>query len=232
MTTTSALPNETPSAAAAKAASGDSQHDFEAMLRIYYERLFPLKKICRWLSCSVPPSPDSVASLPAAFANTAQYFAHREFSFTLADDVYLRFQSFGSAEEMAARVARLQPHKIDIGAVYTARPADRRTIAAATFKPVEKELVIDIDMTDYDDVRRCCQDKAICSKCWKFVAIAVRIIDAALLQDFGFKHRLWVFSGRRGIHCWVCDAAAKGAAQATRKAVLSFLEVLKVRSDD
>lgn len=47
------------------------------------------------------------------------YFGRREFSFTLDNDIYLRFQSFNSASELENSIKEKCPVKIDIGPVYS-----------------------------------------------------------------------------------------------------------------
>ena len=82
-------------------------------------------------------------------------------------------------------------------------------------------------MTDYDDVRVCCSDKKICTRCWGYITMATKVLDTIVREDFDFKHLLWVYSGRRGIHLWISDAAALALTDAQRSALVKYLDLKK-----
>ena len=40
---------------------------------------------------------------------------------------------------------------------------------------------------------------------------------------------MWVYSGRRGVHCWVCDDHARALSNDGRSAVVEYLSIARVR---
>ena len=198
-------------------------------LKKYYEFIFPYKELFQWLSYyQISKSRRPLAQSEGKNTEDAQeseYFFKREFSFTLKNDIYCRYLSFKSPQSLHETLIEKVPHKIDIGAVFNLPPKNHNSAEKSVFTPQEKEMVLDIDMTDYDDVRTCCEGAAVCEKCWKFMAVAVDIIDKALKEDFGFDDMLWVFSGRRGIHCWICDDFGRGMKGEVRASIMDYLSV-------
>ncbi|KAJ5668160.1 DNA primase small subunit [Penicillium maclennaniae] len=157
--------------------------DTDVML-MFYQRLFPFRYLFQWLNHGIVPTRD---------------FGNREFALTLQNDAYLRYQSYppqtsdSLLHSFRKDILKMNPSRFEIGPVYSTNPRDRKTLRGGQMKPVSKELVFDIDMTDYDDIRTCCQKANICHKCWAFVTMAIKIIDTSLREDFGFEHILWVY---------------------------------------
>jgi DNA primase small subunit len=196
-----------PAPASQKAAFSDSN-----ILSQFYQRLLPFRPLFQWLNHSATPQAD---------------FQHREFAFTLPGDRYVRYQSFASAELLRKACVQLIPERFEIGPQYSINPRDRKTVLkAGSFRPIMKELVFDIDMTDYDPIRTCCSGANICHKCWQFINMAIKVVDTALREDFGFQHILWVYSGRRGAHAWVSDKRAREMDDAKRRSIAGYLVVV------
>ncbi|KAI5149534.1 DNA primase small subunit [Enteropsectra breve] len=148
----------------------------QACIDAYYSKIFPSKELFDVLDID----------------------NKRELSFQTRDSAYIRYQSFNSHSEFSAAVGKVHPTKIDIGAIH-----DKIPMKLNGAKAVAKELVFDIDLTDYP--RTCCEGKKICTECYEKIKCAVKILDYSLRNEFGFRNIGFVFSGRRGVHCWVLD---------------------------
>lgn len=186
----------------------------EADMKHYYENFLPFPSIFTWLNHSKVPNND---------------FTHREFAFEHQNGAYQRYNSFQDAAEFKKKVVKYNPTRFEIGAVYPVEPKDRKTVAKNMMKPLSKEMVLDIDLTDYDEIRTCCKGTLICDKCWKFITLAIKVVDVAIREDFGIENRIWVFSGRRGVHCWMSDSKIRFLKENGRRAFIEYLDILNVK---
>ena len=76
------------------------------LMLAFYRRLYPFRSIFHWLNHEHTPT---------------KLFMNREFAFTLPGDVYLRYQSFTTAEDLKKQVCTMNPTRFEIGPMYTAR---------------------------------------------------------------------------------------------------------------
>jgi DNA primase small subunit len=209
------------------------------VLQMYYSHLFPFSLLYAWLSydCgssgtnNIGTNKSKLRNINTAAISTNKYFTNREFSLTIeptpGEEIYIRYQSYMSQDELQTSIVKRVPKKIDIGAIYNYSPKDKNSIQGnGTIQPIGRELIFDIDMDDYDTVRHCgCKGSAICTKCWTFMIMAVKIIHTSLQNDFNFQHISWFYSGRRGIHCWVCDESAIELTDEARTSIVKYLQV-------
>ncbi|KAL0487849.1 DNA primase small subunit [Acrasis kona] len=187
-------------------------------LRSYYQKFLPSEQIYSWLSYGDPV-----------------YFTKREFAFT-RDEFFSRYQSFKNGSELKERLTRNErdiPERFEIGCVYSVPPSQQHSVSPGVFVPISKEFVLDIDISDYNDIRMCgCKESNYCRVCWKLMLCGVEVSDYILTSIFGFKNRLWVFSGGRGIHCWVGDESVRSLTNEGRSAVAEFMHLYQSSKDN
>jgi len=162
-------------------------------LKIYYRDIFPLTELFRILEINET----------------------REISMYSQQNSYLRYLTFDTVEALKEKIFQITPKKIDLGPFHDIKPTKLNGAI-----PIAKELVFDIDLTDYP--RTCCQDKNICEECYEKIKCAVKLLNYSLKHEFGFKNFGFVFSGRRGLHCWVFDF--KGMPNSLRNDIYKYFK--------
>lgn len=184
----------------------------------YYRNVYPYEGIMRWLTyCGTVDAECREWSYETIISNNETFVSR----FKVVRDAAALRQLLSFNPAAASQFIA----KLDIGPVYSHALADRK-VSAATFVPVQREFVFDIDAGDYDTVRTCCTGAQICRRCWRFMEAAVPVL-CLFCAVFGFTRFLFVFSGRRGLHCWIVDEQARGLQKDVRLGMLQLFELVE-----
>ncbi len=151
-------------------------------------------------------------------------FSNREFGFQFENNSFVRNRSFTTPRKLQ-KFMQKGVSQAYVGAVFKQPPSRSQTIKHLSWK--FRELVFDIDINDYDPIRNCCQGNNFCNSCWTLIKDAMTFLDATLKEDFGFTKTQWIFSGRRGVHCWVHDELGKTLDRKQRSAIINYLTLIK-----
>jgi len=159
-------------------------------------------------------------------------FSTREFGFVSLNGKFFRNHSFEEPKELQDFMIASCPTDAYIGAVYDEPPTRETPIHKLEWKG--HELVFDIDLNDYDAVRKyvcdCTGAGQVCGRCWQLINVSIIMIDETLRLDFGMNEIVWLFSGRRGVHAWVRDKIGFNLDRDQRQSIIDYLSV--VRGDD
>ncbi|BFU21851.1 DNA primase small subunit, putative [Entamoeba histolytica] len=153
-------------------------------LSLYYQKFFPSKLFYQWVT------------------RNGKYSQTRELAAFKTNSFFNRYLHFNSSYDLSNYLSRYVPERIEIGPIFDHLLFNKTNTATM------REFVIDIDIDDYDDIRYCCSSTQVCKKCWILMSCAAKVIHHIFQEQFGMKHILNVFSGRRGIHFWICDEQA------------------------
>lgn len=138
-----------------------------------------------------------------------------------------RFNNYNTADEWRKACVKLKQYKTETGAVYNLPFSSR---LQGEFHVEGRELVFDIDLTDYKSSKILitdCEDPGTeeFEKSWKMARLAMRVLEKILRECFGFEDLFWFWSGRRGLHCYVLDDRAFKLTRRGRSAIMKHLMI-------
>jgi len=168
-------------------------------LKAYYQNIFPFDLFIKWVT------------LGNTIPLKQRYFT---FSIRPNDDVLNRdfpkkYIDFTSIDDFRSFILREVPYRIDMEAVriIPAKKVIKETFGEAPIAKY-KSLVFDIDMDPFN---------------WDIIKMIGKKLDIIIRNIFGFQHLLYVFSGKKGIHCWVCDTHCLGTLDSRRLEIVEYI---------
>jgi DNA primase catalytic subunit len=132
------------------------------------------------------------------------------------DGLYKKCTPFKSGDDLAKFVKTAVPMVIHAGACYKGDV------------PIGREIIFDIDLSDYSDLRNGCgcrDKKKACSECWNIAVCSKEMIKYLMENYWGFKDCMPMFSGGRGIHCWFMGKRSFEASEELRKNICRFFSL-------
>ena len=159
-------------------------------LATYWARAFPLDQLEPLLTCHGMP------------------LETREFCLQIAKGtVFLRNDAFPRLRDLRARLVKEEATRLELGPMYPDR--GRKETRNSNANPMLQRFIwFDMDINDWEN-RECLCDESkpqMCARCWSWYMVpAMRVLDLVLRERLGFSRLMWVFSGRRGVHCAVLD---------------------------
>jgi DNA primase small subunit len=194
----------------------------------YHRRLFPIQAVYAW----------ATRHSALGFREWAFHVFRREtnHSSSSADGIATngerqvwRNQCFSSAEALQSLLEHYVVERIELGPLLNVEPRMERLYKVGAYA-LAKELVMDVDASDYERPALCLEthhERFVCARCWPLVACAAECLDYVLRKQLGFKHVLWLYSGGRGAHAWVCDERALTMMPTARLLVENTLIALR-----
>lgn len=121
-----------------------------------------------------------------------------------------RYIEFKSLNDIKSYLCLNYPNSLQLGGIFPGHK-DRKEETKDRKKGYFYcfgQLILDVDIGDLErpDGMCGCDEKAVCNVCWEKVVEPSRLnLNRVLTENMGFKYIFYVFSGRRGYHCWILD---------------------------
>ena len=152
------------------------------------------------------------------FSNNREFAIRKE-----ENNAIIRYLNIKSSEDFLEKINKFKPSRIEIGPIYN---VDIKLINFQIIESYGKEIIIDLDITDYNDVINCkCPLKALlCNECLLVLKYNILITNNILINYFRTNRFFWLFSGKKGFHCVIYDEFFFLKDNNERKKLLNIFE--------